>query len=134
MKKVLALLSAGVAAAAIMTGTGCGLSQVGAPTVTIDTIGALSKGTNDTVTGRVKADTLIDSIAYSIITGAGAAVPVNQIWVEGPALNPDDQQIDFNTRPIIIHVTSNAVTGSYKLKIFVNAGLYTEKTFDFSVS
>jgi hypothetical protein len=131
MKKLLALLSVGLAVGVM---TGCGLSTVGVPSITINSIRALQRPDTALVTGTVEADTLIDTITYAIFTSNNAAVPVNQIWVEGPLPGPSDEKINFNNFPITIHVTSSATAGNYKLKITAIAGPTGEATFDFVVN
>jgi hypothetical protein len=130
MKKLLALLSVGVAVAMM---TGCGLSPVGAPTIDIDPIGTIGQNSYATVTGKVEADTVISSITYTILTSTDASVPSNQIWVEGPTPLSDEEKIDFNDRPITIHVIS-AASSDYKLKISVTAGPSVDATFTFTVT
>jgi hypothetical protein len=130
MKKLLALLSCGVAAAVMI---GCGLSPVGAPTISINPIGSIGQNSYATVTGKVEADTEISSITYTILTSADVSVPGTQIWVEGPTPSSGDKKIDFSDRPITIHVLT-ATSGDYKLKISVTAGPSVDATFNFTVT
>jgi hypothetical protein len=134
MKKLLALLSVGMAVAVL---AGCGLSPVGAPTVTIDPIPSITVpggGSNYVdVTGKVEADTEISAISYSILNSNDQPVSMLVISVTGPNPNAGDEKIDFGDRPIRITVFNGATAGTYKLKISVTAGPSMDATFNFTV-
>jgi len=134
MKKFLALLSVGLAAVVM---TGCGLSPVGAPTVTLDAIPSITvpaSGYNYVdVTGKVEADTAIDTIYYDILTSADQPVSTLQIYVTGPAADKSSEKISFDNNPIRITVTSGALAGTYKLKVSVTAGPSMDVSFNFTV-
>jgi hypothetical protein len=132
MKKVHGLLSVAVAAAVM---TGCGLSPVGSPTITIDPIPSIAVPSAGsvyvTVTGKIEADTAISSISYEILNSFN--LPASGITVTGPQAN-GEEKVDFGDNPITITVFSNASAGSYKLKISVTAGPSVDATFDFTVT
>ncbi|MBN2189485.1 MAG: hypothetical protein JW699_08520 [Chitinispirillaceae bacterium] len=140
MKKVLALLSVGVAAAVM---TGCGLSPTSAPVVTLDQIPDIAIPSSGSVyayvTGNVEADTVISAISYSILTSTDQPVSASQISVTGPQPN-GEEEIDFDDYPITITVYyASGVTqpGTYKLKISVTAGPSgpsADATFNFTVT
>ena len=133
MKKLLGLLSVGLAMAVM---TGCGLSPIGAPTVTLDAIPSIAvpaSGSNYVdVTGKVEADTAITAISYDILTSAD--LPASGITVTGPAAPMDQEKINFDNQPIRITVTSGALAGTYKLKVSVTAGPSSDATFNFTVT
>lgn len=133
MKKLLALLSVGVAMAVM---TGCGLSPAGAPTIDIDAIGSIaipaSGSTYATVTGEVDADTEITAISYEILNSND--LPASGITVTGPNAPLDDDELSFDDYPITITVFSTAASGNYKLKISVTAGPSVDKSFDFTLT
>jgi hypothetical protein len=134
MKKVLALLCAGVMAGMMF---GCNSNPLSSttPTITIDNIGAIDVGTFKNVTGKVEASEAITAISYSIITAAGADVSSDQITVTGPS-SSSTKTIEFKDANLIsIIVKTAAVGGGYKLKISATAGSATGSgEFDFTVN
>jgi hypothetical protein len=137
MKKFLAFLSVGLAAAMM---TGCGLSPVGAPTVTIDQIPSIAIPSSGsvyvTVTGEIEADTAITAISYQILNNSDQPVSTSQISVTVPQAN-GEEKLNFDDNPITITVflaSAGTQPGIYKLKISVTAGPSVDATFDFTVT
>ena len=132
MKKVHGLLSVAVAAAVM---TGCGLSPVGSPTITIDPIPSISVPANGSnyvdVTGEIEADTVITAISYEILNSYD--LPASGITVTGPQPN-GEEKMDFDDSPIRITVDAGTLAGTYKLKISVTAGPSVDATFSFTVT
>jgi len=134
MKRLTALLSAGVVVAAM---TGCGLNPIGTPTITVNPIDNIripapaAVANYASVTGKVEADTEITSITYQILNSNN--LPVSDPSVTGPDTSAGAKKIDFNDRPITITVTSGASAGTYKLRISITAGPSVTAMFNFVV-
>jgi hypothetical protein len=132
MKKLLGLLSAGLIIGLL---SGCGLGPADSPTISIDPIGSIAKGSYAHVTGSVAGGEAITSLSCAILTSTDGVVSSSEISVTWPNPVAGEKTRDFtSTEPIIITVSNSATSGSYKLKVSVTAGSSTDQTFSFTVT
>lgn len=127
MRKLLALLSAGLLVAAI---SGCGTSPAGTVTITITSIGTGSVTANGpavTVNGTIEADSALTDVVMTFMDSTGnTAVSTTYFQQNSFTANfAGKKKVDLNTDLSMVVRAYTVPSGTYQLKITATSGSVT---------